>query len=232
MSANTKKLMPLSLNTKGFTLVELNISMGVLAILGASFITIFTTFVAATTRSNYSIEMTTNSQNLLRTIVEEIRYGAGVRQTNSITDPNPDAPAGGWNTSNTNFVIITAVPALNSTGDYIIDPITGSPYMNELVYYKSGKTLYKRILAHPSATGNRTATSCSPSSVSPGCVADRRLAENLETIEFTLYNQDNVEITNSILARSVKIDLTLQRDTFGPPITYSNSIRVTLRNQF
>src|SRR5688572_7209001 len=105
------------------TIVELTIVITLMAIISISFMTVFTSFIVTSTRQNLEIEMTNDSQNLLRTMVEELRYGAGVRQTNTIIDAN--APGGAWNTSDTNFVIITAVPVQDSGGQFIIDPDTG-----------------------------------------------------------------------------------------------------------
>lgn len=227
MSANIKELKK---SQSGFTIVELNITMTLMAIVAVSFLAIFTNFLVASSRTNATIEMTSESQNLLRVMVEELRYGAGVRQTNTITDPN--GPGGGWNTGNASFVIITAVPAQDSTNQYIIDPVTGGPYLNEFVYYKSGNELYKRTLAHPSATGNKLKTSCPAASASSSCPADRELAENIDTMSFTLYDQDNTLTTNAVNARSVKIDLSLRKKTFGQALTFDNSIRITLRNTF
>lgn len=234
MSDNINKLLgfirPVYKVQGGFTIVELNMTIGLMAILSIGFMAIFTSFLVTNTRINTSIEMTSGSQILLRTMVEELRYGAGVRQTNTITDPN--GVPGGWNTGNVNFVIITAVPATDSSNSYIIDTATGSPYMNEFVYFKQNNDLYKRTLAHPSATGNRLKTSCPASVATSSCPADRKLVENLETMSFTLYDQDNATTSNTTLARSIKINLTLSKDTFGNPITFDNSIRITLRNVF
>lgn len=189
-----------------------------------------TDYFVSITRNNLLIDMTVDSQNLLRTAVEELRYGAGVRSSNAIADANE--PGGGWTTSNANFVIIIAVPAIDSDGDYIINTDTGSPYNNELVYFKQGTTLYKRTLAHPSATGNSMTTTCPQASSSPSCPADIRLHEHVNDMIFTLYDQDNASTTDPLLARSVKIDLSLEQDTFGDPLVLDNSVRVTLRNTF
>jgi prepilin-type N-terminal cleavage/methylation domain-containing protein len=175
LGSNRKILKLVKLNQQGMTLPELMTAISLLAALSVSFLVVFTSFLVTTTKTNTTIEMTSESQNLLRILVEELRYGAGVRQTNSITDPN--GPSGGWNTSNTAFVIITAVPALDSSNNYIINPSTGTAYLNEYVYYKSGTTLYKRTLANPSATGNKSMTSCPAASASSTCPADRKLAE-------------------------------------------------------
>lgn len=221
---------PLRDNNKGFTLVELNLSITILGIIMISLLAVFTTFLVIITRNNVSTDMTVDSQNLLRTVVEEIRYGAGVRQTNTITDAN--APTGGWNTSNTSFVIITAIPALDSSNNYIMDSDNGVPYFNEMVYFKQGTTLYKRVLANPNATGNKLKTTCPSASASASCPADIKLIDNVSSMVFTLYDQDNVSTTDPLLARSVKINLTMSRETFGAPLTLDNSIRTTLRNYF
>lgn len=224
MSDNTSN------RSSGFSIVELNLSITIMAILLVSLLAVFANFFVIMTRTNVLVDMTVDSQGLLRTMVEELRYGAGVRQSNTIADSN--APAAGWDTSNADFVIVVAVPAQDSNRNYIIDPDTGSPYLNELVYFKDGKTLYKRALANPNASGNSLKTSCPASLATASCPADRKLVENLDTMVFTLYDQDNATTTNPLLARSVKIDLGLMKDSFGTPLTYANSVRITLRNVY
>ncbi len=214
----------------GFTIPELAISISVMGILLVGLFAGITYFFANMTRNNNYIEMTVNSQNFLRATVEQLRYGVGVRQNNTVSDANE--PVGGWDTSNSNFVIIIAVPAHDSNDNYIIDPATGSPYNNELVYFRQGDTLYERILANPNATGNTLTTTCPANLASADCPEDKHLLDYLSTINFTLYDQDNAQTSDTTLARSIKIDLTLSRDTFGQPQTLTSTIRTTLRNQF
>ena len=222
MSANTKN--------SGYTVPELTVSIVVLGILIISLFSFSTYYFTNVTRNNAFVEMSADSQNLLRATVEQLRYGAGVRQSNTITDPN--APVGGWNTSNANFVIIIAVPAIDSNRNYIIDPATGSPYNNELVYFKNGTNLNRRTLAQPDAVGNTLKTSCPEALATAACPADKKLVENLNSMVFTLYDQDDAITSDPLLARSVKIDLGLEKKSFGNPLTLDNSIRVTLRNRF
>lgn len=239
MSANTKSA-SLIKDSSGMTIVELIIVITLMAILSITFMAVFTGFLVTMTRQNLEIEMTNDSQNLLRTMVEELRYGAGVRQTNTIIDPNESS---GWSTSDTNFVIITAVPALDSNNEYILNTETGSPFMNEFVYYRQGNVLYKRTLAadtdgDPGADENKSRTSCFSPGSSGSCPsswpADRKLVEGISSMTFALYDQDDdaIPIINAALARSIEIDLTLSRNTFGNPVTFDNSIRITLRNVF
>ena len=218
------------LNEAGFTLVELLVVTSLMAIIGVVFLGLSTNFFVVITRNNQLNEMTVSSQNLLRTTVEHLRYGDGVRQTNQLSDAN--APSGGWNTSNTVFVIIIAVPAENSTKAYIIDPNTGSPYMNELVYYKNGTTLMERKLANTLATGNTLKTSCPANLASSSCPADIKLADYVNNMVFTLYDQNADVTTTPSLARSTKITLNMQRGSFNQALKLTTDIRVTLRNRF
>ncbi len=221
MSDNTRQ--------SGFTIVELLVAISLIGLISVSLIGVFGNYLSLITRNSRSNELTAESQNLLRATVEELRYGTGVRQTNTITDPNQP---GGWNTSNSDFVIIIAVPATDTSGNYIINPDTGSPYNNELVYFKNGTDLYKRTLANPNATGNKVVSSCPAATASSSCPADRHLTPHVKTFSFVLYDQDDILTADSLLARSVRINLLLERDTFGNPISFDNSIRITLRNQF
>lgn len=214
----------------GFTLVEMLVVVSIMATVGVVFLGLVANYFVVITRNEELSEMTVNSQNLLRTTVENIRLGDGVRQTNQITDAH--APGGGWNTSNSAFVIIIAVPALNASHMYIIDPSTGSPYMNELVYYKSGSTLFERQLANPGASGNNLVTSCPANLASASCPADTQLATYVNTMTFTLYDQDAVQTTTPSQARSVNISLNMQRNAPGQPLNLTTTFRVTLRNRF
>lgn len=215
---------------KGFTVVELVVGVSIGTILFLAFMVAMTNQFVLITKNNAAGDMATTSQNLLRATVDTLRVGDGVRQTNTITDPN--APPGGWNTSNSIFVIVIATPALDSSRNYIIDPNTGSPYMNELVYYKSGNTLMERRLANPNATGNTLVTTCPASQASPSCPPDKLLGDYMQSMSFTLYDQDNNLTSDPTLARLIKINLSMQRTVFGSSVSLNNSIEVALRNRF
>jgi len=215
-------------NAHGFTLTELNVTLIVGALVLLIISAIFTNYFTLITRNNLYVEMTADGQNLLRSMVEELRYGAGVRQINTLTDAN--MPPDGWNTNNDDFVIIIAVPAKDGNGDYIIDTETGSAYKNEYVYFKDGINLYKRVLANPSATGNTAITTCPAHLAGPSCPADVKLVEGIDSVVFQLYDQDDVSALDPLLARSVNIFVSLEKDTFGLPIRVDNNMRITLRN--
>ena len=74
-------------NCQGFTMAELNVALVVGAIIMLAVSAIFSNYFVLITRNNLYVEMTADSQNLLRSMVEELRYGAGVRTINAIADP-------------------------------------------------------------------------------------------------------------------------------------------------
>lgn len=214
----------------GFTIAELTLGVFVASILFVAFLTAITEYLILITRNNDSIDMVSSSQNLLRYTVNTLRVSNGVLQTNAIADPN--APSGGWNTSNSNFVIVISTPATDKNHNYIIDPNSGYPYLDELVYYKSGNSLYRRDLANPSAAGDTLQTSCPPASATPSCPADVDMADYFQSMSFTLYDQNGTVTTDTTQTRSIAINLTMQRTVFGDNISLNNTIRVALRNKF
>jgi len=216
-------------NHFGFTIVELTLSMVVMSILFIGLSGFMFNSFGIVNKNAASSDMSIDSQNLLRATVETLRFGAGVRQSNTINDANQPT---GWSTSNSNFVIIISVPALNSSKNYIINPDTGTPYLNELVYYKDGSLLKQRILANPAAVGNTISTTCPDNNSSSSCTSDKRLVDNVKSMVFTLYDQDNGVTSDPLMAESIGINLVMERIIFGEIISFTNNIRVTLRNNF
>lgn len=90
----------------------------------------------------------------------------------------------------------------------------------------------ERILANPNATGDTLHTTCPPALATPSCLADTQLATYVSSMTFSFYDQNAAATTTASLARSVEINLTMQRNAPISPLTLSNSIRVTLRNRF
>lgn len=226
MLANTK---PLGRAEAGFTVTELLVAMVVISILIASIFTVFVSYFNDLIRNNAQAQLSVESQTILRTIVEELREGAGVQATNSITDLN--SPGGGWTTSNENVVIIIAVPVLDSSDEYVIDLATGFPYQNELVYFENDGQLFRRTLANTEPSQNNRTTTCPTDIAGPGCPEDTKLTNYFDEMVFEFYDQDNDVTTNPALARSIEMEINLLRKTTGEPIIANNVIRITLRNR-
>lgn len=218
-------------NTKwqgGTTLIELVIATSVIGLLIVPAIIVMFTFYGGAVVNNTQARLAVESQNILRSIVEELRVSSGIRSTNTISDPN--APVGGWTTSNASLVLIIATPVTDSDNDYVIDVSTGEPYQNELVYFATNGTLYKRYLANVSAVGNRFKTSCPAASATATCPPDVALSANFQDMNFVFYDQDDALTTTLSDARSIRMTIQMERRAFGRTVNFENNIRITLRN--
>lgn len=212
----------------GFTITELVISITVAGFLAAVlFIATFfyyANIIQAETATNLALE----SQTILNQLTDDIRLSDAIVSTNSITDPN--APSGGWMTSDPSNIMIVQNPAVTSTRDIIYDSGTGFPYKNEYIYFASASSMYKRVLANTAAVGNTAIRTCPAASASASCPPDRLFSSNVSNLSFTFYDASNNTTSDPSLARSVALNVDMAKKVFGKNITLSNSTRVTLRN--
>lgn len=217
----------------GFTLVEVIITLFIVAILSAALMTIYFIFFNQSIRNSYHARLAVESQSILRLMVEELRISSGVH---AVSKPDSYVVGGGtnWSTSNSNLVLIIATPAVDVNNDVLYDTAAGQPYLNELVYYASNGTLYRRQLADNNATGNKYKTSCPPAYVTASCPQDALLTNHFKSLSFRFFDQDNVvipEATGDITrARSIELTITMEHKTFGEIVDYTNTIRMTMRN--
>jgi prepilin-type N-terminal cleavage/methylation domain-containing protein len=216
-------------NQQGFTIVELLLATSIAAILVTVLMTISLTYYGSTLNNHISAQLGIDSHYVLRNIVEDIRIADSVGTTNVLTDSNQ--PNGGWITSDPNNVLVITNPATNTTRDVIYDSSTGYPYRNELIYFISGNTLYKRTLQNIAAVGNIAKTSCPPTQATSSCPADKTYTTYIDDFTFTFYDNNNVATADPSLARSVKVGVTMSRKSFGKTVTFTNSIQATLRNK-
>lgn len=222
MSDNTK-------NQNGFTIVEAIIAVVVAAILVTTLLTVTFSFYGNSVRTSTQARLAVESESILRSMVEELRISSGVRASNTISDPN--APAGGWTTSNSSLVLIISTPVFDSSNNFVIDSTTGEPYQNEIVYYATNGTLYKRYLANSSAPGNLFKTSCPAASATSTCPADVALSSHFKDMSFVFYDENNAITSTLSAARSVKMTIDMEQSAFGNIITFTNNIRMTMRNK-
>jgi type II secretory pathway pseudopilin PulG len=218
------------LNQVGVTIVELLVVIGISSVLLISFMTVSVYMYGDTVRTSLYAQLATESQTVLRSVVEELRQSSSIRTSNA--NPDANAPGGAWTTSNSNLILIISIPAVDSSNNYIIDSNTGYPYQNEVVYFASGTKLYKRFLANSSATGNARQTTCPQAASSSSCPPDILMSSDFKTLSFVFYDQDDVVTTTIPNARSIKLFIQMQRKTFGKTLTFDNNIRITIRNTY
>jgi type II secretory pathway pseudopilin PulG len=212
----------------GFTIIEVLIALVVATIMVATLLTVTFSFYGNSIRNSTQARLAVESQNILRTIVEELRVSSGIRDSNTITDPN--GPGGGWTTSEASLVLIISTPVMDSSNNFVVDPNTGNPYQNEIIYYATNNTLYKRYLADSAAPGNQFKTSCPPALATDTCPADVVLSKRFKDMTFVFYDQDDAVTTTLTSARSVKMTIDMEQDAFGQTVGFTNNIRMTMRN--
>jgi prepilin-type N-terminal cleavage/methylation domain-containing protein len=219
--------------SSGFTLPEVVITLFIVAILSAALMTIYFIFFNQSIRNSFHARLAVESQGILRLIVEELRVSSGVR---AVSRPDSYVLGGGsnWSTSNSNLVLIIATPAVDVDNNVLYDTSAGTYHMNEIVYFAANGNLYKRQLADDTAVGNKYKTSCPPANATAVCPQDALLTNHFKSLSFRFFDQDNVEIpeaTGDITqARSIELTIEMEHKTFGETVTYTNTIRMTMRN--
>lgn len=230
MLGNIKYRLGLFANQAGVTIVELLVVIGIASVLLLAFTTISIYMYGDTVRSSLYAQLGTESQSVLRSVVEELRQSSSVRTTNA--NPDSNSPSGGWTTSNSALILIISTPALDAGNNFILDVNTGNPYQNEIVYFTSGTQLYKRIIANAVAPGNAEKTTCPQASASSSCPPDILMTSNFKTLDFIFYDQDDAVTTNIPDARSIRLLIQLERRTFGKTLQFDNAMRMTIRNTY
>lgn len=215
-------------NSDGYTVVELITVMVVLGIILVPLSVITIDFMGAMVARNVEARLATESQILLRSITEELRVASSVRSNATNTDAHQ--PPGGWTTANANLILVISTPVLDSVRNFVLDPLTGLPMQNEIIYFADGKNLYRRKLAHPSAPGNTMVTTCPTALVTATCPADTELTSHFEHMDFVFYDQDNSVTTDISQARSILMTVQMKQPTYGRDASFINKMRMTLRN--
>lgn len=217
-----------STNARGFTITEL---LMVLAVAGGMIAILFTVtfnYYVATVKAEAATQMALESQSLLNQLTEDIRLADSIGSTNAVSDPsNP----GGWTTNDPSNIIIIQSPATEADKDIIYDSSTGYPYSNEFIYFLSDNSMYKRILANSSASGNSAITTCPESNASPSCPQDKLFSNKITNLTFTFYDINDAQTTNAAEARSILFVVNMEKEVYDETITLNNSTRITLRNQ-
>ena len=216
-------------SARGYTITELIVAIAVSTIMVGVLYTVTFRYYVATAKADVTTTMALESQSLLTQLTDDIRLATGIGETNAIDDPN--GPGGGWMTNDPSNILIVESPATDSNRDIIYDSLTGYPYTNEFVYFSDGSSMYKRTLKNEDATGNTAKTTCPQAIASGSCPADRLFTNKLENLTFVFYDANDAVTTDSTLARSVELTVSMSKDVYGQTLELSNSTRVTLRNQ-
>jgi type II secretory pathway pseudopilin PulG len=219
--------MSLSRKVEGFTITELVISITVAGFLTMALFAATFYYYANSQQAGATADLAIEAENILTQMTEDIRLSDAISTTNAITDAHSP---GGWVTSDPSNIIIIENPAIDSSRNIIYDSSTGNPYRNEFIYFLNGTSMYKRILANPSASGNIAKTTCPTGYVTSTCPADRLFSSNVSNLTFTFYDSSDNTTANATQARSVLLTVNMAKKVYGRNVVLNNSTRVTLRN--
>jgi type II secretory pathway pseudopilin PulG len=213
----------------GMTVIELLVATIVAGLVLALVFGFFSSSLQTLTGAQVRSEMERDVQLASRRMQEDIELAAKTLLHNTITDPN--APGGTWTAQTTSpAVMIMESLALDSSRNIIFDPLTLLSYKNEVVYYVSGGTLYRRMLANTSAPGNSAVTSCPPALAAPACPADDAMLRDVTgfTLQHFTINDGAPAAYDDVLSTAAVF--TVQRRSFGQNISLTREMRGVQRN--
>lgn len=212
----------------GFTLVELIITVVVVGILVGPILGTLTAYYIESVRSDVETKLITASNEAARSLSEQMKLASGARSVSVLSDSN--APSGGWTTDASKQRIVLATPALNSNNAIVMAP-DGTPYQNEIIYYVSTTSLYRRTIKNTAAPDNVTITSCPPASNTPGCPPDAQLAKNVSSLTFALKQRSGAAAATPEAADLATLNLLFERRFMSTVITTTESSSVVFRNK-
>lgn len=215
---------------KGFTLVEVIITLSVAAILIGIVSNFAIDSMVRTTIMNTRAELISDAQTALDIAVTDMRVASGAQENNRWGDPNaPGAPGNQYSwTSNADRVVL-ASPTENTNGDVIFTD--ASQYISQKddeIYFVSGGVLYKRIVA-ANVANNKAKTTCPQALATTACPNDKVLMRNVESINFKYYNNQDEEVSPPE-ARSIEMTVNMKIRKYGQDIEASYKTRAVFRN--
>lgn len=214
----------------GFTMVEVLITVSVTTVVLLVIGSFMMRSIQTTSLETANATILHEVQLTLDAVATDVRLSANADQNNRNPDANSPGGSGnqfGWTSSANTLVLATAATTSNGTIIFS-DPANYVTTKNNIVYFISNGTLYKRIIA-ASATGNSAKTTCPTAKVSDTCPADKELLNNVSafSVRYVDGSNNTVSPTN---ARSVEISLTAARTQYKQTQSASYTTRMVFRN--
>jgi len=218
------------LDSSGFTLVEVVVTLTVAAVLIAIVSNYAIDSLVRTTINNTRGELINDAQTALDVATTDMRVASGAQENNRWGDPNaPGAPGDQYSWTSNDQRVVLASPTVNTDGDVIF--VDTSQYISQKddeIYFVDNGTLYKRIVAAPE-TNNKAKTSCPEAQASSSCPKDTALMRNVESINFKYYNNQDEEVDPAD-ARSIEMTVNMKVRKYGQDVTASYKTRAVFRN--
>jgi type II secretory pathway component PulJ len=179
-----------------------------------------------TVRANIQREV----QQTLDIVATDVRLSANADLNNRNPDANSPGGAGnqyGW-TSNTSTLVLATAATTATNAIIFSDPANYVTTKNNIVYFVSNGTLYKRVLA-AAVANNGSKTTCPTGKVTSACPADKELLHNVTNFSVTYVDGSNNSVTPTN-ARSVELSLTASVSRYKKAQSASYKTRMVFRN--
>lgn len=221
----------MSLNAKGFTLVEVIASTAITGILLIVVMNFTSSSMVSISVESARADLLREAQMGLDSINRDIRLSATAEVNNRWQDQNaPYAPSDLLSWTSDDDTLILATAALNDDEEVLFqDPLQYITYKNNMIFFVKDGTLFKRTLAADIAD-NATSTSCPKAAATTDCLADRELINNVSSFHVRYLDSDNQEVTPAN-ARSIELSIHLQTRRYGRLLSAEYLTRMVFRNE-
>lgn len=228
------------LDASGLTIIELVITMTLTLMFSGLVLSFFLDLWGSTATLQNDSETFVVREDAGDSLRDIFNSAAGLISQNGIPDlntnnPDPAIAAGTYwlpihaiptpttmPASGTTPVLYFESPSTDSSKNFIMNGT--QPYKDNFVLYldASTKKLMMRSLANPSATGNRTVTTCPPASATASCPADRTIATDVSSVNKRYFSRSG----NTLDWTSITDPLT--GDYIGPDFPSVEVLELTL----
>jgi len=217
-------------NQSGLTIIELSVALTITAILTIIVVGYSVDNLEQSTIQNTKYQLLSNAETGLDTIASDIRIASAADDNNRYQDPYaPGAPGNELSWTSNSSTLVLAVAATDSSRSIIFDDAHDyDSAKNNVIYYLSGTTVYRRVLADDVA-GNVAVTTCPVAHATSVCPADGDILDNVSSFSVQYYNNQNQQVTPSN-ARSIQLSVTLSVNKYNQNITTSYTTRMVFRN--
>lgn len=217
------------LDQSGFTLVEMLVSMLIIAILSLTIANFIVTWLQASTLSQVRTSLLGTAEYALDTINTDIRLSGSVDQNNRWADANsPGGGSYGW-TSSGQALILAKIAVDKSNNVIFSDTAKYISQKDNEIYFLSGTTLYRRTLASPSSN-DAAVTTCPSAEVTASCPIDTTVATGVTNFSVSYFDSAG-NATTTANTRSVQISITIAKNINTQTISESYTTRMVFRNE-
>lgn len=219
------------LNNRGFTILELAVVTAVTGLLIIIIMNFMSGSMASIVIESARADLLSEAQLGLDAIDHDIRLSASAELNNRWPDDNaPDAPTNplSWE-SNSHTLVLASAASDPSHNILFQDELNYITYKNNLIFFVSNGTLYKRTLA-ADIPNNRAQTSCPKNLANNDCLEDRPLINNVKQFDIRYVSGDDIDV-DPANARSIEISIQLEAKRYGKMLNANYLTRMVFRNE-